>query len=275
MQSFKFKSRNRLTAEELSAYRNAYEGPLTKNNYLFYIGMPALVLGGFLFYLTYCWYLALPALIVGALYGWQFLLPKSIMRKYQILSFNERNRLINLLTQQVTDKSKIPKTILERVTKRIEGELYEDFSPITSKIANGSTNREIKAMFEVIKEKYIEDIIFTQYLEQLETNFSSGIDNLDTLKDMTVYHNDLREKRDVFIRYKVERLKDFRLLTIIFVVLISALEFGFGFERYINAFANSIIGKIDSVIYVLAFAFIFISFFNYFFDDSITEVVKY
>lgn len=269
----KLKTRKKgvLGADELNAYRNAYEKPLVKKDYLFYLGMPALFVGGLLFILTYTWYLGLVGVIIGAIYGRKILMPKAVIRSYEILSFNERNRMLNLITQQRSNASKIPKEVLVTVTNRLDGELKKDFQLIATKIANGATNKEIKLLFEFINEKYQFDIVFCQYMEQLETNFTTGIDNLDSLKDMTSYHNDLREKRDVFLRYKTARLKDCRLLIGIFLILIGAIEFGFGFDMFVQIFASQLIGKVVSIAYVLILCVIMRSFFKYYFDDSIME----
>ncbi|MGU9537295.1 hypothetical protein, partial [Proteus mirabilis] len=84
---------------------------------------------------------------IGVAYGLRVWLPKAVKRNYNIKSFNERNRLLNLLTQQMSDPTKIPKQVLERVVSRLDGELKQDFFPITARIANGATNAEITEMF--------------------------------------------------------------------------------------------------------------------------------
>lgn len=272
MKRFSWNKGNLILADQLCAYRMAYQKPLKNKELLLYIGIPALLLGGLLYYLTYTFFIALIGWILGFIFGWRFLLPKVIYRSYVILSFNERNRMLNLMTQQMSDQSKTPREILERVTNRLNGELYQDFMPIVIKIATGMASFEIKELFNQIRVKYYQDIIFVQYMEQLETNFLNGFDNLNALKDMTIYHNQLRTKRDLFLKSKTEYFKDCQLLILIFFVLITAIEFGFGHQRFVTTFSNTLIGKIDSIIYVSLFSIIMYHFTQLFFDDSITEV---
>ncbi|MBS7576491.1 MULTISPECIES: hypothetical protein [unclassified Enterococcus] len=272
MKLFKLNTSNLILADQLSAYRMAYQKPIKNKEYFVFIGLPGVILGGLLYYLTYSLILTSIGLLIGLIFGWRSLLPKVIYRSYTILSFNERNRMLNLMTQQVSDQSKTPREILERVTKRLNGELSQDFMPIVIKIATGVTNFEIKEMFHQIKAKYYQDIIFVQYMEQLETNFLSGFDNHNTLKDMTIYHNQLRSKRDLFLKSKSEYFKDCQLLIMIFLILITAIEFGFGHQKFVETFSNTLVGKVDSIIYVTLFAIIMYHFTVLFFDDIITEV---
>lgn len=267
------RKKSRMSAEEIRALRNAYDKPLTAKNYIVFAAAPALLFGGLLFYLTYVWWLGLIAAAIGVAYGLRIWLPKAVKRTYNIKSFNERNRLLNLLTQQMSDQTKIPKQILERVVSRLDGELRKDFFPITARIANGATNSEINEMFDVVEKKYKDDIIFSQYLEQIETNFTTGIDNLSSLKDMNGYHNDLRKQRDLFLGYKAKRLKDCFSLIILSVLLVSALQFGMGnHETYMKGFADVTIGRSVSVVYTLIFFGLTRKFEKIYFDDEIMEV---
>lgn len=267
------RKKSRMSAEEIRALRNAYDKPLTAKNYIVFAAAPALLFGGLLFYLTYVWWLGLIAAAIGVAYGLRIWLPKAVKRTYNIKSFNERNRLLNLLTQQMSDQTKIPKQILERVVSRLDGELRKDFFPITARIANGATNSEINEMFDVVEKKYKDDIIFSQYLEQIETNFTTGIDNLSSLKDMNGYHNDLRKQRDLFLGYKAKRLKDCFSLIILSILLVSALQFGMGnHDTYMKGFADVTIGRSVSVVYTLIFFGLTRKFEKIYFDDEIMEV---
>lgn len=264
---------SRMNAEQLRALRNAYDEPLNFKNYITFAAAPALLFGGLLFYLTYVKWFGVVAGLFGVYYGLRVWLPKAIKRNYNIKSFNERNRLLNLLTQQMTDRSKIPKQVLERVVSRIDGELKNDFFPITARIANGATSSEINAMFNEIEEKYKDDIIFAQYLEQIETNFTTGIDNISSLKDMNGYHNDLRKQRDLFLGYKAKRLKDSMTLIFLCLLLITAIQFSMGgHETYMTGFAETGLGRGVSIVYTLIIIGLTHKFQKIYFDDNIMEV---
>ena len=259
-----------LSKTELQALRTAYGKPLTSIDYLKYTGLPAILFGFVSYYLSYVWWIATIFGIIGVFFGLRVLLPKTVKRSYEIESFNQRNRLLNLMTQQMSDRSKIPKQILERVVGRLDGELKSDFFPITARIANGATSKEISEMFNAIQHKYKEDIIFSQYLEQVETNFTTGLDNLSSLKDMNGYHNDIRKQRDLYLGFKGKRMKDNYTLIIMSLSLITALQFATGNnEMYVNAFAKSSIGIGISIAYTLIIVFIAHKFQKIYFDDNI------
>ena len=262
--------KNHLSKTELQALRTAYGKPLTSIDYLKYTGLPAILFGFVSYYLSYVWWIATIFGIIGVFFGLRVLLPKTVNRSYEIESFNQRNRLLNLMTQQMSDRSKIPKQILERVVGRLDGELKSDFFPITARIANGATSKEISEMFNAIQHKYKEDIIFSQYLEQVETNFTTGLDNLSSLKDMNGYHNDIRKQRDLYLGFKGKRMKDNYTLIIMSLSLITALQFATGNnEMYVNAFAKSSIGIGISIAYTLIIVFIAHKFQKIYFDDNI------
>ena len=265
-------TKKKYTSVEIQALRNAYDKPLERKDYVKYAAAPAILFSGIIFYLTYDLVLGVIFFLIGVFYGLKIWLPKAVRRTYIIKSFNERNRFLNLITQQMSDRSKIPKQILERVVSRLEGELKDDFFPITARIANGATTKEISEMFNGLQEKYQEDVIFSQYLEQVETNFTTGIDNLSSLQDMNGYHTELRKERDKFLTFKSKRIKDNVSLIVLSFVLITALQFATGNNAmYMTAFASTVIGKVVSVIYTLVAVLITHKFQKVYFDDNIME----
>lgn len=243
--------KSKYTSTELQALKMAYGAPLTYMDYIKYASAPSILFGSLMFYLTYNLFWGLAVAAFGVYFGVVILLPKAIRQTYIIKSFNERDRFMNLVTQQMSDRTKIPKQVLERVVSRLEGELKDDFFPVTARIANGATSQEIGEMLTALQNKYAEDVIFSQFLEQMETNFTTGVDNISTLQDLNEYHTEIKKRRDEFLRFKKKRIRENVQLVALCYALITALQFAQGDNSiYVQSFANNIVGKIVSLIYV-------------------------
>jgi hypothetical protein len=271
--TFNAKTRKKkfVNADEINAIKVAYGKPLGRKDYVRYALIPGLIVGGFSFILLYLWWVSLVLGIIGALYGLKVLMPKIIQRTYEQISFRERNKFVNNMTQILTNDSQTLLSALGRASDRSEGELKNDLKVLQAKLM-GADHGQVLQAFKVISNKYRDDIIFVQYLEQLETASLEGKTNLDTLKDIKSYHNEMKEKKEEYDRKKDGHMKDIKSLCIIVVFFILIIAFSFNFDTYINAFARHPIGWCTSGIYMLLMFFFFRSFATYYFDDSILEV---
>ena len=260
-----------INVDELNAYKVAYGRPLKVRDYIYYVGLPAMLFSVFSFILLYYWWLSLIMFAVGATYGARVFLPKSIQKNYQANSFRQRNKFVNNMTQILTDESKTVTRALATVTTRAEGEFKEDLTILQARLV-GADNQQIKEGFKEMSNKYDDDVIFVQYVEQLETAMLEGRANTDTLKDIKTYHNEIKEKQDEYERKKQGHLKDMKMLCFVVLVLILAISFSFSFNTYVNDFAHHPVGWITCGIYLLIMGLFFRQFSNYLFDDSIMEV---
>jgi hypothetical protein len=261
-----------VNADEINAIKVAYGKPLERKDYLRYGLIPGLIVGGFSFILLYLWWVSLILGIIGALYGLKVLMPKIIQRTYEQISFRERNKFVNNMTQILTNDSQTLLKALGRASDRSEGELKMDLKVLQAKLM-GADHGQVLQAFKVISNKYRDDIIFVQYIEQIETASLEGKTNMDTLKDIKSYHNEMKKKKkEEYDRKKDGHLRDIKSLCIIVVFFILIIAFSFNFETYIDAFARHPIGWCTAGIYMLLMFFFSRSFANYYFDDSILEV---
>jgi hypothetical protein len=267
----KTRKKNYMSAEEINAYRCAYGKPLGKKDYVVMVGLPSVALGGILFFLTYRWYLLIIGFIIGAIYGRKVIMPQSAQRNYEVCAMNERNKLVKVITQSCTNPNMIPSQVLSRSLVRISGEIKEEFEILETNVALGRMDL-IPVLFKQIREKYREDIVFCQFLEQLETRFMKGNPNIKAIKEMEMYHSQMLETRDKFQAAKNGHLHDLKALGGIMLFLMGALEFAFSFQKFYDAYASTFIGLITTFVYVGVLCFFFTNFITLFFDDSITEL---
>lgn len=265
------KKKKIINVDELNAYKVAYGKPLQTKEYFIYVGVPALVLGGLSFILVY--YLAVGLIfgVIGAIYGVKVILPKSVEKQYESESFRQRNKFANNMTQILTDENKTVIRGLSVAKERAAGEFKEDLDKLYARLY-GADNQQIRKGFENIVKKYEDDVIFVQYLEQLETATLEGRANIDTLKDIKTYHNDMKKKQSYYEGEKKAQMQNMQTLCGVIVILIFSVQFSFGFGQYIEIFAHDIIGWVTSGIYLFLMSGYFKKFLSYTFDDSILEV---
>ncbi|MDM5335789.1 hypothetical protein QUF84_00565 [Fictibacillus enclensis] len=263
--------KNILNVDELNAFKVAYGKPLKTKDYVYYVGMPALVFIGFSFILLYYWWVSLLMGVVGVIYGAKVFLPKSIEKAYNAQSFAQRNKFVNNMTQILTDDGKTVTNALATANARAEGEFQVDIRRLEARLL-GADNDQIKSGFKSLAEKYKDDVIFIQYVEQLETAMLEGRANIDTLKDIKSYHNDMKKKQTEYEVKKQGHLKDMKMLCGVVVVFILAVSFSFGFSTYVNDFAHHPTGWIACGIYMVLMLQFFRKFSIYLFDESVLEV---
>lgn len=265
------KKKNILNVVELNAYKVAYGQPLKARDYFTFVGVPTLAFAFVSFILLYNVWISIVLGVVGFIYGIKFYLPKSVAKYYEHNSFAERNKFINNMTQILTDDSKTVTRALSVVNKRSSGEFQEDITSLQARIV-GADNDQIREAIKIFSEKYDDDVIFVQYMEQIETAMLEGKTNIDTLKDIKTYHNDIKKKQESYEKSKQGHLKDMKMLSGVMVVFILSITFSFGFDTYINSFARHPVGWITCGIYLLLIGKFFIDFSTYLFDDSVMEV---
>lgn len=271
MARLKTKKKNVVNIDELRAYRVAYGKELGPRDIMAYAGIPALLFGGLSFLLLYNLWVSIPVAFLGGLYGWRTFLPKIIKRQYEFTAARQRNKFLNNMTQVLTDEAQTPLMALRKVTERADGEFKEDLHRFHAMLI-GADNERIREAVSWFSDRYDDDVIFIQYLEQLETIMLEGKTNIDTLHDIKTYHNDIQKKQELYERAKMGHLKDMRTLIIVTIILLVSLSISFGFSTYLEAFARHPIGYVASGLYMILIAIFFKQFSDYYFDDSVMEI---
>lgn len=262
-----------MSVDELRAYKVAYGGKLGAKDFITYVGVPAGLFGGLSFIILYNFWVTLACALLGAIYGVSFVLPRTLRKQYAQQAFVQRNKFLNNITQVLTDDGQTVLMAIHKVTTRSAGEFKEELKQYHAMLI-GADNERIREATLWFAGKYDDDVIFVQYLEQLETAMLEGKTNIDTLKDIKSYHNDIRKKQDFYEVQKQQHLSAMKTLVIITVVLILSLAISFGFDTYIEAFARHWSGYIAATLYLGLLAVFFRQFTTYLFDDSVMEIRK-
>lgn len=266
-------NKKKVTIDELNAYRTAYGNELGRKDYVKFVLVPGILFAFFGTILLYNPFVSIAMFIGGAIYGWVFFLPKSVRKTYDKHSFDQRNKFINNLTQVLTDPSKTVLEALGAVAMRADGEFKDDLMRLQAGLF-GSDRDGVKLTIREVTDKYQDDIIFTQYMEQIETAALEGNSNVDTLKDIKEYHNQMKVKQELYEKQKKAHLGDMKVMAFTIVAFILALTFSFGFETYISSFAHTLVGYGTCAVYLLIIGVFFKQFSGFLFDDSVTTISK-
>lgn len=267
----KTKKKHAMNLDELRAYRHAYGRGLGIKDYATYLGVPAGLFGGLSFLLLYNGWVSGVVALIGCIYGWRSIMPRIVRKQYEQEAFNQRNKFLNNITQVLTDENATVLMSLQRVTERSKGAFQTDLKRFHAMLI-GADNARIREAVIWFSDRYDDDVIFQQFLEQLETSMLEGKTNVDTLKDIKTYHNDIREKQNEYERRKNGHLSDMKQLVFVTVILILALSLSFGLPTYLEAFARHWTGYISAGIYLLLMWGYFRKFTGYLFDDSVMEI---
>lgn len=266
------KKKQRLGIDELNAYKMAYGRPIAKEDYAVNVVLPACFGGALVFLLLNTWWLACLVGVVYAIYGYRVLLPQNIQRFYLHKAFDQRNRFMNNLTQLLADPSLSWFVALQRASERCEGEFRADLEQLLVHVQEASTY-ELGAFFRAFSDKYAKDVVFTLFVEQLETIALEGRTNIDMIRDIKTYHNQLRERTKHFVARKkrvIDQLKLYLLMSGGIVGLFHV--FPLGFANYLHSFAYTPIGWVTSGLYMGALTWALHKSCVYFYDDEVMEV---
>lgn len=267
------KNRKSMSLDEIKAYKVAYGDKLKVKDFTMYVGSPALIFGGMSLLLLHNFWLSFVLAFLGALYGVTYILPKAVKKQYEARSFVQRNKFLNNISQVLTDEGQTVMSAIGKVTPRADGEFKDDLEQYHAMLI-GVDDERLREATIWFSEKYEGDVVFLQYLEQLETAMLEGKSNVDTLKDIKSYHNDIQKKQDYYELVKQGHLSAMKQLMMIATVMIIVMNFSFGYKTYEEAYATHFSGYISAGIYLLVLAYFFRQFMTYYMDDSVMEIRK-
>lgn len=259
------------TLDEVRAWRIAYGKPIRNSEIFFTMVTPFFMLSIFVFALCYYWWAALIAGLVAIVYTYFFVLPQNEKRDYDLKSFDERNKFVNNMTQLLSNPEKTPLSCLKIAADRADGELKQELLSLQVSLMD-ARSEEIKMAYDAFAKKYANDVMFDLFVEQLTTATIEGCSNLETIKDVKSYHNAVKKKQKTFMQKKDREVFNYKFISVISFVLVLAISLSFGFEKFIEIYAHSIVGWICNSLYLALLSFFFISFRKRLIDDSVLEV---
>ena len=173
--------------------------------------IPFVVAFFYTFILFYNLWLPLITGILAMIYSYAYIIPQQVKRGYENNAFREKNNFVNNMTQILTNNEKTVLQALKTVADRANGEFKEDLLKLQAKIVDGS-NQDIQDSFQWLANKYESDVIFSLYVEQLTTLVIEGRHNIETLKDIKTYHNEIKKRQEKFFIQKQQKEWEFKFM---------------------------------------------------------------
>lgn len=263
--------KGRISIHEINAIQTAYFSKLTVVNYASYIGIPGILFGFFTHLVFFYWPATGLAILLGLLYGYLKNMPNLVKKNYYNRAYIERNRFINNCTQLIVNENLTLLSIFEKIIPRLKGELYDDITVLLAKLTSADEKMASKAFKEII-DKYEEDVVYSQFFEQLETAHIEGRTNIETFKELKKQHNTIIGELDKFQDDKSTYLSTLITVGVLVTVIILMLVFAFSQKVYIESYAHQTMGIICNSIFLLIYFFNFNKSMNYIYDDSITTL---
>lgn len=159
---------------DLVALDNAYGRKLDTKRVLKIAMVPAFYMLVIFTMFKFNIWLSIAGFIAGYLFGYLYKMPREIKQDYVMDGYAERNRSINLLTQNLMDNNKTIIQAIQVAKSRANGEFKQDLSRLEAIILNHESSLDVHNAFQNIAEKYKEDVIFGLFIEQLETAIYDG-----------------------------------------------------------------------------------------------------
>lgn len=264
--------RKRLTMQELHAMDQLYEKKLTKEKIFKLSFTPSLICFLITFMLYYNVIVSCLFAILGGIFGYVYLIEKVVSYNYQLASFEERNFLLVTLTQLLVNKEKPIIIAIRTAKERCSGELKSDLQLVERRLLKGERNG-VAEIFNMLREKYKSDSIFTQYLEQLETCIDEGRINIDTLKNITNQHNKIKEEQRDYIRQKKKRKDLLLVICLLALSIILIMSLGVGLTTvYIPFFSRKPFGIFICSIFLINFLLVGYNFLKHYLDFNVTKI---
>jgi len=275
MAKIKYQRKKYFDATELEAMQKLYGSNLTLGDYKKYLLASIIFTSGFATLLFHRIIITIITGIFGAIYGFKVIMKQSITRNYKMDSLYERQKFINSLAQILTDDQKITLGAIELANSRIKGELHDDINILQARI-EGANRTQVRYAFDELGQKYESDILFCQFIEQIETALTVGRANdIETIKQQKTYHNDAVRNTEAFLKVKEGHYAGIKLITTIIGALIILVMFSFGIKTYHEAFTRMLVGNIFGGMFYVILLYLMHNFYKIYFDDDILSIGKY
>lgn len=260
------------TIQELDAIEELYGGRFTKSKLWRLLSMYSIIPLAFgmllyrnIFY-TGIW------VIITCIYVFVKVIPGCVKSEYNMKAHNERNRVINVITQALTSGNPSVKHGIKMAVDNTNGELHHDMNTLYAKLLGDATPEATHKAFLDLRKKYADDIYFGLFLEQLEVGLGKAHPDTRTLIVFRDSHNAEFGNVKKFRARKRDQLK--------MVVTMLGMSFGtcvlaavaFTYSKFVKLYNHSLAGFIITTCFMTVLFMILNHFVNLYQDDSINSI---
>ncbi|TPR12812.1 hypothetical protein DY052_09135 [Apilactobacillus timberlakei] len=262
------------TASQIQAMIQAYRGKTIVPSRFIVPIIFTLIVMAFMYLLTLKIVFTGAFGIIAGWYSYVVIIPNEVSASYYRQSYLQRWKAINTMTQAFANKNNQALDILKLAADRAEGEFKDDLNKLVAVMLMNEPRNKVHKTFTKVEDKYYDDDIFKQFLEQIETFYIDGISDSDTFASIGKNYNDTYKETEDFINKKIALRKSVVIYLIVIFLIILMVSNGMGFANWKTVFANSGLGNIASVS-VISTSLIYIHFWiKKFYNDTLTITRK-
>lgn len=213
-------------------------------------------------------------IIIGFLFGRFKLYPLVIERGYRARQYDEKNRFVNALTQLLTAESMSVYKCLTIAQKRAEGQFGMDLQRFIFRLRDASED-DVVGVFNDFCERYRDDLIFIQYMDQIRVTYTEGRANLRTIQQLKDWHGQVKTKQYNFLQMKNRVVNQFKMYLGLSMGLIVMIHFmPMSLNEYFHNFSMNFAGMGVTFVYMAVLGLLVNKLTNVYFDDNVLSTVK-
>lgn len=213
-------------------------------------------------------------IIIGFLFGRFKLYPLLIERGYRSRQYDEKNRFVNALTQLLTAESMSVYKCLTIAQHRANGQFGMDLDRFVFRLRDAGDD-DVVQVFNDFCERYRDDLIFIQYMDQIRVTYTEGRANLRTIQQLKDWHGQVKTKQYNFLQQKDRVVMQFKIYLGLTSALILMMHFmPTSLQEYFHNFSMSFVGMGVTGLYMILMLLIVNKLTNVYFDDNVLSTVK-
>lgn len=276
------KKANNLQA--MVALDHAFGNSLTRKRQFKLGATPAIYITAFMSALSMDWRVGVVTFVVSLVGCYYFLLPRAVGAEHDQESLNQRNLLINQLSQSLVDTTKPYQMRLSSGRDSINGsvdqdavdfnQLKSDMDVLVTKVFRRESDSAVHDAFTRFVAKYEDDDIFVLFFEQVETLARQGYMDENIISSLRNQHNELfRLMLDYISKINAQKRNFFIMSTysLGLIALIMSSLAPAGGEAFVKLFNHGIAGAIVMTIFISAYIGLMTAMYKRYFDRSLTS----
>lgn len=271
-------AKGRVSLEELQARDDAYGHTLNTNKMIRIMAPYVLAMGAFGYILFVNLMFTGIVMVLAGIYAYLNILPNEISVRYYRTAYEQRNQLISSFNQYLSNPSITIKWDLYQSSKHLRGEFRADMLALCALIYETTDNKERHIAFQKVEDKYKDDTLFREFLEQVENSLIRDTKSRNTFHDITTNHDKMFQIQKDWIAIRGKHRKNFFVLlgfVLALVLSISLSSQGYSpqsFHNWAITYAHSWIGIAFSIGFLICLSFITNGFFKLYYDEDLNYI---
>lgn len=270
--------KGRISLEELQAREDAYGHTLNTNKMVKIMAPYIIAMGAFAYILFVNFMFTGIVMVLSGIYAYLQILPREISVRYYRNAYAQRNQLITSFNQYLSDPTNTLKYDLFCSCQHLRGEFKADMISLSSVVYYSTNKDEWHSAFRKVEDKYKDDTLFREFLEQIENSLIRDTKPRKTFLDITNNHTEMFQMQQEWIAIRAKHRKNFFVIVAFVFALVTSVAFssqGYSPQSFHNwevTYAHSWIGIGFSVVFMVLLMLITNGFFKLYYDEDLNYI---